>query len=296
MNKPKASWLRRLFADREQDVPSGDEERPPALPADAPWAAGGSDRGRLRENNEDAFLCDPGRGLFTVADGMGGHMSGEQASAVGVHTLGEFLTSERIEQVSRGEGGDMQGLLAEGLQRAHAAVVDLAAEHPDWGRIGSTVVVAILTDGVLHVANLGDSRAYLVRGGELQVLTRDHSIAAALLEQGQLSAEEARDHPLRNQLTGFLGMPKPIAPAYVTAAVQSGDRIVLCSDGLWDMLPDDEIARLALRNADPRDAVEELINAANAAGGLDNITAIVAAVKGWAEQADARLEADTTPL
>jgi protein phosphatase len=156
----------------------------------------------------------------------------------------------------------------------------------------------VLDGARLHVSNLGDSRAYAIRGrdrpedpphgrraggtptggDDIKLLTKDHSVAAALMDQGQLTPEQARMHPLRNHLTASLGIPQPVTPAYVSVAVQPGDRIVLCSDGLWDMLSDAEIADLSIAHSDPREAVKALISAANAAGGLDNITVIVVAV------------------
>jgi protein phosphatase len=206
---------------------------------------------------------------------MGGEMAGEQASALAVATLTEVLTAERIEQASGEAGGDVEALLREALHEAQEAVTSLASAHPDWGRIGTTAVVALLRGDRLHVANVGDSRAYLLNGGQPQLLTRDHSIAAALAEQGQLTAEEARRHHLRNQLTAFLGMSQPLKPAYAQIQMRPGDRVVLCSDGLWDMLSDEEIARIASELPDPRAATRALIDAANHAGGRDNITVIV---------------------
>ena len=270
------------------------------------WAAGGSDRGRSRPNNEDALLCACERHLFIVCDGMGGHAAGEVASREAIKALDEVLAAERLAQ-ALGEGEEStKGFLREALQQANDRVVALGQENPSWSGMASTAVIAVLNGNRLHVSNLGDSRAYAVpgphrleacpepfgfaqgklrrrdgaptSGDDIRLLTTDHSVAAALMQQGRLTREQARLHPLRNHLTASLGVPQAVAPAYASVEVNSGDRIVLCSDGLWDMLTDAEIAQMATAYRDPHEAVKALISAANAAGGLDNITVIVVIV------------------
>jgi len=214
--------------------------------------------------------------LFVVADGMGGMAAGEQASREVVRVLQEVLTLERIRQMEEGGG---EALLREALQQANDTLLAVAQQHPEWRGMGSTAVVALLQGDTLHVANLGDSRAYLVRRGQLRMLSRDHSVIAELVERGMVLEEEAGSLNLRNQLTASLGGEEWVAPAYTAVTVQPGDRIVLCSDGLWDLVPDREIARLTWGHPDPQEAVQSLIDAANLAGGLDNITVIVIAVE-----------------
>jgi serine/threonine protein phosphatase PrpC len=279
-------WLGRLVR-RKPAAHAADTVIGAARPGALLAAAGGTDRGKVRENNEDDFLCDAERQLFIVADGMGGHAAGDRASKVAVSVLSDTLSAERLERALSGGPTDTEALLREGLQRANDAIIALTRDHEEWQGMGSTAVIAILHDATLYVSNLGDSRAYLVRGGQAQPLTRDHSVAAVLMEQGQLGANEARSHPLRNQLTASLGLGGEVTPAFAVAQVQPEDRVVLCSDGVWDRMPDSGIARTAALHTDPGAAVTELISAANAAGGQDNVTAIVVILGPAEETADA---------
>ena len=265
----------RLLLETDPGVPTA-----PVVPAQVDtrgcaWAAGASDQGRNRPNNEDDFLLSPERCLFIVCDGMGGHAAGEVASREAIEALDELLPGERLAEALAGGDETTKGFLREALQEANDRVVALGQENPSWSGMASTAVIAVLDGSRLHVSNLGDSRAYQVRGDDIRLLTKDHSVAAALMEQGQITPEQVRTHPLRNHLTASLGIPQRAAPAYTSVEVQHGDRIVLCSDGLWDMLSDGEIAQMAAAHRDPHEAAKALISAANAAGGMDNITVIV---------------------
>jgi protein phosphatase len=236
-------------------------------------AAGGTDRGRERENNEDGYFCDAERGAFVVADGMGGHAAGEQASRIAVDALTRALLSRFVDEFL-GREGTLENLFLEALKMASEELLAAWHENPQWWGMDSTAVMGVYRDGRMYVANLGDSRAYLIRGGRWAQLTRDHSIAAVLAEQGQISPKEARSHDSRNKLTRSLGQT-PIEPHYAVAELEAGDRVVFCTDGLWDMLPDDVIAEVVMAYESPEEAVGELINLANEAGGYDNITVIV---------------------
>ncbi len=244
------------------------------------WAAGGTHRGRNRANNEDSFLCACERGLFVVCDGMGGQAAGEVASSNAVDALDELLSADTLRQALAAGEEAVESVLAGALERANRHVVALGESNRAWAGMASTVVIALVDGERVHVANLGDSRAYQVRGRQVSVLTTDHSVAATLVEQGELTPEQARTHPLRNHLTSSLGIAEPMTPGYTCVEAAPGDRIVLCSDGLWDMVPDEEIARITMSHSDPRETVEALIDAANEAGGKDNITAIVVLVGG----------------
>jgi len=234
-------------------------------------AAGASDRGLVRPNNEDAVLCDPEQGLFAVVDGMGGHRAGEVASAIVVREL-----KARLAPDGRPDTG-MEEALRDALRDANDAVLEQADAHPEWQGMGAAAVVAVCAQGVLHIANLGDSRAYLVRGNRPEQLSRDHTVAATLFAQEQFTAEEARSHPLRNRLTAVVGARRPVQPAYRALALRPDDRILLCSDGLWEPVTDTEIAAIC-RGATPADCARELIRLANDRGGRDNVTVIVIAV------------------
>ena len=244
------------------------------LPRGAPWAMGCTHRGKVRENNEDDFLCAPERRLFIVCDGMGGHAAGEVASREAIDILDAVLSREAIEQALAADGDGIEALLRQGLRRANERVFTRGSEDPAWSGMASAAVICLLHPAAVHLANLGDCRAYRLRGEDVRLLTTDHSVAAALVTQGKLTAEEARSHPLRNHLTASLGLAQPSDPACSSVEVQPEDRLVICSDGLWDMLSDAAIARLATSHP-PEEAVKALIRAANAAGGADNITVIV---------------------
>jgi protein phosphatase len=237
--------------------------------------AGGTDRGRCRQKNEDAWLCDPALGLAVVADGLGGHVAGEVASAFVVEGIRERLTRERIDGIL---GGDAQAVaveLSSCLRQINRTLLTQGTTRHQWWGMGSTVVLALRDGNTLHLVHLGDSRAYLLRPGEAHCLTCDHSEVAELVAAGDCSEVEAADHPLRNRLTACLGMAPFTPPSYAQLTVAPVERILLCSDGLWNMLPAARLAELAFVSDHLPDVVQALITAANDAGGLDNITVVV---------------------
>lgn len=241
---------------------------------EATWVAAGSSIGRVRDNNEDSYLCDPERGVFIVADGMGGHADGEVASKTAIEVLDGFLSAEAMGEMV-GDADWWKEFLNQGIQRAHDRIRMLTDEQGQSERgMGTTVVIAVHRGSWVHVANVGDSRAYLVRGHKPTVVSRDHSVAARMAEDGQLTPDEARSHPFRNQLTSCLGGVRDPEPDFRSVELHDDDRIVLCSDGLWDMLSDSEIACMVGDGRQPNQVVRELIEAANEAGGLDNITVV----------------------
>jgi len=242
---------------------------------ESPWAAGGTDIGQTRADNEDALLCDSDLGLFVVADGMGGHAAGEQASAAAIRTLRRELTDERLRPaLAEGEKAVFT-LVYTALNAANAAILQLEADHPEWSGLGTTAVLAILHRDTAYIVNVGDSRAYLLRGMRGHLLTRDHTMAALLVEEQGLSAQEVREHPLRNKLTMILGSREPLEPDFSVCTLRSGDRLLLCTDGLWEALEDDDLAQIVYYSATPKEAVYALIASADTAGGEDNITTIV---------------------
>jgi len=236
-------------------------------------AAGNSDPGLVRPTNEDAFLCDLERGLFIVADGMGGHAAGAEASALVIRACDAFLTSECLAAARR--CSYIERILRQAFAEANGTILRCAERHPAQVGMGSTAIIGVLEEMTLHVANLGDSRAYLIREGRATLLSRDHSIAGLLYAQGEISYEQVRTHPHRHQLTAALGSDAALVPAYIQITLSPDDRIILCSDGLWEAVRDEEITRAIIENADPARASAALIAAANAAGGQDNITVIV---------------------
>ena len=216
--------------------------------------------GLTHDNNEDSVGCDPERGVWLVADGMGGHAAGEVASRVAVDVI--------LERVAQGDG------LKEATLAAHRAVVQQAGDDVAKKGMGSTSVVLRIGDRQGEVVWVGDSRAYRLRGGEFKQLTKDHSFMQLLLDRQHLTEEQARTHPRRNVVTQVLGFNEP-EPDQVHTELQHDDLLVLCSDGLYDELTNEEIA-LLLGTADSLDdQAERLIQAACARGGRDNVSVVL---------------------
>ncbi|HEX2030944.1 MAG TPA: Stp1/IreP family PP2C-type Ser/Thr phosphatase [Actinomycetota bacterium] len=225
-----------------------------------------TDVGRVREGNEDGFMADDP--LFAVADGMGGHQGGEVASRLALEALGRGAPR------SPGDG-DPSGRLAEVVREANLAVLEKASTDPALHGMGTTLTAVVAGDQRIHLAHVGDSRAYLLRDGQLRRLTKDHTVVERMVEQGRLTPEEAEIHPQRSILTNALGVDADIRVDEATHDIRPGDRLLLCSDGLTGMVGEEEIAAILTDNADPQVAAEALVAAANEAGGQDNITALV---------------------
>jgi serine/threonine protein phosphatase PrpC len=271
--------------------------------------AGLTDIGRERELNEDRFYykvvqaSDEGPlGLFIVADGMGGHLAGEVASQWAVGTLKRELAplfrpqdplltrrldAEALAAVGSGvtvrlEETDLARLLQHAMERANQVLMGYARKHPkEAGDLGSTLTLAVIEDDRLTVAHVGDSRAYLWRDGKLAQLTEDHSVPGALLKQGKITPEEAHDHPHRHVLYRCLGL-KPGVEVEIHPALmlQPGDGLLLCSDGLWDMVyPIEQLEALLANGDDVSTTCRRLVDAANEAGGEDNITALLVRIE-----------------
>jgi PPM family protein phosphatase len=230
-----------------------------------------TDTGQVRTKNEDAALI--GDVVFAVADGMGGHAAGEVASQVAVEAFGSSTSG----------GVDDEDDIVEAVRAANQAVLDRADDEPELAGMGTTLTALALMPGPadgsgpgqLVIANVGDSRAYLFRDGDLTQLTRDHSLVEDLVQEGRLSPEDARTHPQRNILTRVLGNDPDIEPDVFRADPARGDRYLLCSDGLSNEVDDERAAAVLRRLADPDDAARELVRLANENGGRDNITVVV---------------------
>jgi protein phosphatase len=228
--------------------------------------AGETHPGRVRSDNEDAMGWNPEHGLYLVADGMGGHASGEVASAIVRDTL-----------LAASGDGDLRGSIC----NAHRAVVGAAEGDETRSGMGSTVVAVRITGTLAVVAWVGDSRAYLWRRNTLSRLTRDHSFVELLRERDDMSETQLRNHPNRNVVTQTLGLGDP-NPSAVEIALRQDDRILLCSDGLNDELTDDEIAQVMRSHEAVADAARELVKEALDHGGRDNVNVIVLAYHGEA--------------
>lgn len=246
-----------------------------------------TDVGRVRHGNEDTSLVADDAGLWAVADGMGGHRAGEVASALAVRAL-----QEAFEAVPPTETGLEGAVIA-----ANAVVRAAADDDPDLRGMGTTLVaIARTDDDEIAYVNVGDSRIYLLRDGELQRLTVDHSLVEELVQEGSLTREQARTHPKRNIVTRALGIAEHVEVDAATIIPYEGDRYLLCSDGLTDEVDDDRMAGVLRRLADPGEAAAELVRLAVEHGGRDNVTVLVVDVvddDGRAEAASRTVGAGT---
>jgi PPM family protein phosphatase len=229
----------------------------------------GTDVGRVRSGNEDSYLC--GRTVFAVADGLGGHQGGEVASAAAVEPLAAL---DGREFAGPGEAAEA---LAAAIREGNAAILDRAAGDPGLWGMGTTVTAAALAaERHLQLAHVGDSRAYLLRDGSLAQLTTDHTVVGELVRRGRLTPEQAAVHPERSILTRAVGLdPRVPVDTPDPLELHDGDQVLLCSDGLTEAVDDDRIAELLSAAADGDAACRSLIDAANAAGGPDNITVVL---------------------
>ncbi|MDX1577647.1 MAG: Stp1/IreP family PP2C-type Ser/Thr phosphatase [Gemmatimonadota bacterium] len=234
--------------------------------------AAGSNVGRVRQRNEDSFGADTPSGLFVVADGMGGHAAGEVASALAVRCAAEGLAM-LSEDAAKDEATKV---LKDAIADANQVILIEGEAHPEKSGMGTTATALLLSrHGWWLVGHVGDSRAYLVREGEVDRITEDHTYVQELVNQGRISAEEARLHPRSSLLTRALGTTEGVRIDIYEGSLESGDRFVLASDGLMTMLPEERIQELLLQPWDADKLVNRLIETANEAGGHDNTTAVV---------------------
>lgn len=224
--------------------------------------AGLSDTGRVRTHNEDAVLLSPP--LYAVADGLGGHQAGEVASTLAIQALMD-AAPRRADAKALGRA----------IRTANRAVIDAAREGHGRSGMGTTLTAALVEGTRIAVAHVGDSRAYLFHGGTLERITQDHSMVADMVLQGTLTEQQARDHPNRSIITRALGSDPNMYADNFEVDAEPGDRLLLCSDGLTGMLTDVQIADTLNAYRDPESVVRALVDAANAAGGHDNISVVV---------------------
>jgi protein phosphatase len=229
-----------------------------------------TDPGRVRKTNEDNFFADDALGLFMVADGMGGHAGGEVASRVAIATISERMKAGLTD-------GDADSLIRSAIDQANTAIRDQAEADPTLQGMGTTLVLAFCRGDEIHLAHLGDSRAYLIHDGSIQRLTEDHSLVAQMVKSGQLTAEEAPRFHLRNVVTRSLGNQKLTEPDLAVVEWNAGDYLLLCSDGLTNMVGESELRSLiSAGGADLERSCQQAIERANQNGGRDNITAVLA--------------------
>jgi protein phosphatase len=231
-----------------------------------------SDIGRVRESNEDSVFCDADAGVFVVADGMGGHAAGEVASAIASEMIGVRLCGMDAEDgLDEARARFRQAFLEAGNE-----IVRLAREDVSRDGMGTTATVLVLRpDDHRVVGHIGDSRAYLLRADGLVRITTDHSWVEEQIERGMITRDQAFRHPQSNIITRALGTDPIPAPDLYVGAIAAGDRYLLCTDGLTDMIDEDRVERILRTVAYPEPAASRLVSEANLAGGADNVTALV---------------------
>ena len=244
--------------------------------------AGETNVGMKRTHNEDNLYLPTDERLAIVADGMGGHASGEIASQMAVETVVEFFKSTQEDteitwpfKLDRGYRYDVNRLIT-GIKLANVKIFEAAQREPQYRGMGTTIVAALFLDDQVLIAHVGDSRLYRVRDGEIQQITEDHSLLNDYIKMKKLSADEIANFPHKNVIVRALGMKESVQVDLLTDQVRVNDTYLLCSDGLSGMVDDPKIHDLVRTEADLDKATEKLIGAANAAGGVDNITVVMA--------------------
>jgi PPM family protein phosphatase len=247
-------------------------------------AASLRDIGRTRSINQDSIYSfvssvprienDLQLGLFVVADGMGGHSAGEVASRIAITAVARHILAELLlPAIEDTFAASLQEVVTEAVQAANRAIWDHA--NTEGLDMGTTCTVALILGRTIYIGHVGDSRAYLLSHGRLQQLTTDHSAVGRLIQIGELTAEDAREHPLRSHLYRTIGQTAEVQVDFVQQQIGSATHLMLCSDGLWGMVDDDELAHAIASTTWPQDACATLIELANNAGGEDNISAVV---------------------
>jgi PPM family protein phosphatase len=240
-------------------------------------AAARTSKGRVRSSNEDAFGLEAAHGIYVVCDGMGGAAGGEVASRLAVDVV--------LERMSADPGGESgRERLHEAIAEANRVVLERADREPGLSGMGTTLVALLLGaeagSGPALVAHAGDSRCYRLRGGKLERMTQDHSLVDEQMRLGAMTAEEAARSPLRSVITRAVGTQASVTEDVTEMRVEAGDMFLLCTDGLTREVNEEEIARVLEAEADVEQAAQKLVDAANEAGGRDNVTAVVVGISG----------------
>ncbi len=245
---------------------------------------GMTDVGKKREKNEDSFLVDEELGLSIVADGMGGHLGGEYASQMAVKTIQEVMKKFQedpemtlpAEEKKRYDPGEQ---LKQAIRIASQRIFREATRSPTLRGMGTTVVALLIRDKKGYIANVGDSRAYLIRTPEIQQLTTDHSLVTEQLQAGFITPAEVKNHRLRNIITRSVGFQDEVETDLLVRELEEGDLFLLCSDGLTNMVSNAEIVKQAGKGRNVKSLPQKLIELANKKGGDDNISVILAQVQ-----------------
>ncbi len=238
-----------------------------------------TDKGIKRENNED-YIYIPNETepikLFILADGMGGANAGEEASKIATKVARNYIKTHFIEIERTKE--NLEKLVKDAMKEANREVLKQSKENKDYAGMGTTLIVVLIYRGRIYIGHIGDSRVYRIRKNIFRQLTKDHSYVQSLVKAGEITEEEAKSHPQKNVLLKVLGCEEPIRPDIITKGFVKGDIILICSDGLSNLVDDQYIYEIIMKNIyDVNVACKKLIDKANSNGGQDNISAIIIA-------------------
>lgn len=282
VTQPLHPWTDGVIEQLDESIPR-DIDTLPCLQQSLA-AAALRDIGNVREVNQDSIFAftstlprgssDLSIGLFVVADGMGGHEDGDIASRIAIRTIVDHVFTNFILPMLNEEMAEpMQTLIVSAVEQANRNIWDYAQMLQS--DMGATCTAALLVGNTIYIAHVGDTRAYILTNETLYALTTDHSTVGRLVQLGQLDPSDARDHPLRSQLYRSIGQTDDVEVDLVTHVLNNSSHLLLCSDGLWDMVDDTQIAHILLNSSCPQQACQDLIDLANEQGGEDNISAIV---------------------
>ena len=238
--------------------------------------SGASDKGRIRKKNEDNFAVLAQQQLFFVADGVGGMPAGDIASMLVVEVLPPLI-EQRMPHPENSSTDEIIETLKQAIIDLSNRILSQSRNRPEYKGMGSTLALVWLVNETVYIANLGDSRVYLMRKNQLQQITDDHTLVHHLLKNQAITAEEAINHPGKSQLVQYVGMQRTPEPDVFCIPRVLGEQLLICSDGLTDMLSDNDIEQFLSQQFSPKKACATLVDAANRAGGRDNITVIVIA-------------------
>lgn len=237
-------------------------------------AYGISDKGKVRDHNEDAFVLDDSKGIYLVADGVGGQNAGEIASMIIAQVL-PLMLSQKIAENLDDTSDRIEAIVKEVLEDLSQQIRNHSKINQALEGMASTVVFVIVRSQGVYVAHAGDSRAYLFRNGTMAQITTDHSLVAKLIEIGKITKEEARNHPAKHIVTSVLGQEEQLDTEIFFFKPQDGDYLLLCSDGLSDMVSDERICDIILKEKNVEELCSTLVTTALKSGGIDNITVIL---------------------
>ncbi len=238
---------------------------------------GKTDKGLVRKENEDHFCIEKDLGLLAVADGMGGHASGEVASKMAIDILREYFKDKKELPIDGYDPrySEITNRISSGVKLANQAIYEASRSRSHWNGMGTTLSAVLVSENRLSIAHVGDSRIYLIRGGVIEQITDDHTIVFEQVVRGLMTREEAARSEMRSVLSRALGIAPEVNVDIEELTVSEGDQLVLCSDGLSELVSEDEILLEVQSSNSPAIACEELVNLANQRGGDDNITVIV---------------------